>query len=102
MFVGKARIQPYRSGAPEMFFTQEDAYLTRKQQTRLESIGRGKYSSLLQTFVNYGHKRFTTLGPGKMTLKLRLGGFCLFGIRQIVTLTQKRGATFAVAASFML
>jgi hypothetical protein len=51
----------------------------RKHQTRLESLARDKHTSLLQKFVNYGQKRFITLGPGStvvehLTTKLKIEG----------------------------
>jgi hypothetical protein len=42
----------------------------RKHKTRLERLIREKRSSILRKFVNYGCKKFITLGPGLYVLKL--------------------------------
>ncbi len=62
LLVGKDRSLHY-SEALERCSTQEDSGLTCKQQTNLERHTRGKHSSLLKAYVNYGCKRFYILGP---------------------------------------
>jgi hypothetical protein len=44
--------------------------LIRKYSTRLEKLARNKHSSLLQTFVTYGHKKFHSIGPWSIKLYL--------------------------------
>ncbi len=39
--------------------------LNHKQQTKQEKIAKDKHSSLLQTFVNYGCKKFYNIGAWK-------------------------------------
>jgi len=63
MFVGEVRSLTFR-GAPERCFTQVGYGLTHKRWTRLERLARDKHSSLLQKYVNYGHKKFYNTGPG--------------------------------------
>ncbi len=62
MFVGKAR-GLFQSEAPESCFNWVSSGLTSKYYTRLESLARGKPSSLLRKSVNYGRKRFYSTGP---------------------------------------
>jgi hypothetical protein len=54
LFVDKAR-NLLQSGAPESCFTRLGSGFT---HTRLERPAGYKHSSFLQTFVNYGRKRF--------------------------------------------
>jgi hypothetical protein len=60
--VGKARSLPY-SGAPERFFNRVGSCFTNRHETRLERLAMDKHSSLLRTFVNYGHKKLYNIGP---------------------------------------
>jgi hypothetical protein len=46
-----------RVGSPERGFTRVGSSLSRKHQTRLERLGRDKYTSLFRKFVNYGRKK---------------------------------------------
>ncbi len=45
--------------------------LTYEYKTRLEKFARDKRFSLLRTFVNYVHKSFITLLPGKAVGRLK-------------------------------
>jgi hypothetical protein len=38
-------------------------YLTDKYWTRQETLAKDKHSNLLQTFANYGCKKFYSIGP---------------------------------------
>jgi len=58
--VGKALSLP-KSGESERCFVQVGSGLTRKHETKLDSLDRSKHSSLLRTFINYGRKSFKTL-----------------------------------------
>jgi hypothetical protein len=58
MVVGKARSLP-----PERCFTCLNSSLAYKQKTRLERLSRDKHSSFLRKFVNYGQKKFYSIGP---------------------------------------
>jgi len=40
-----------------------DSGVTHNHYTRLEKLARDKHSSLLRTFVNYGHKKFYNVEP---------------------------------------
>jgi hypothetical protein len=60
MFFGKSRGLP-KCGATERYFNWVSSSLTSKHQTRMVRLAGDKHSSLLQTFVNYGHK---SLGQG--------------------------------------
>ncbi len=62
MFAGKAGSLQL-SEAPESSYIPVGSSLTRKFQTRLESVDGGKHSSLLQTFVNYGRKKIYNIEP---------------------------------------
>jgi hypothetical protein len=62
MFVSKARGLPYR-GATEVCFTRVGFGLICKQYTFLEWLATHKDYNLVQTFVNYGRKRFYNIGP---------------------------------------
>jgi hypothetical protein len=64
IFVIKVRSLP-QSGAPERSFIHVGSDDTRKYWTRLERLARDKHSSLLQILINYGYKRFMTLGQVK-------------------------------------
>jgi hypothetical protein len=55
------------SGGPERCFTRLGSGLTYKHHTRLERLARDKHSSLLQKFVNYGHKKVYRIGPWYVT-----------------------------------
>jgi hypothetical protein len=61
MFVVKARSLPY-SGAPEKSFILVGSGLT-NNTIGWKGLLKDKHSSLLLTCVNYGRKRFITLGP---------------------------------------
>ena len=62
MFVGKARTYPIE--APFRCSTLRLAPgLALKQKPRLERLARGKHSSLLRKYVNYGRKKFYNIGP---------------------------------------
>ena len=62
MFVRKAGA--YASGVPEISSLYRKALgLIHKHLTRLEKLARDKRSSLLRTFVNYGHKKLYNVGP---------------------------------------
>ncbi len=50
-------------GAPEKCFTQVSSSLTHNYFTRLKKFSDDKHSSLLRTFVNYGRKKFCSIGP---------------------------------------
>jgi hypothetical protein len=56
MFLGKAMSLLY-SGAPERSFTCVGSSLTNKLLPRLDKLAMNKHSSLIQTFINYGHKK---------------------------------------------
>ncbi len=60
MFASKAGLP--ENGAPERSFTLVDSGLTWTHFTRLERLARVKHSSLSQTFVNYGLKKFYNVG----------------------------------------
>jgi len=61
MFVGKAiaclSTAPFRCSTLELA-----PGFTYKHKTRPGKLGRDKRSSLLQKFVNYGHKKFCSIG----------------------------------------
>ncbi len=61
MFVVKARSLP-QSGSSERSITRVGSGLTGKHQTRLENLARDKHSSLLRNFINYGRKKFYSIG----------------------------------------
>jgi hypothetical protein len=48
-------------GAQLRFFTWVGSGLTLKSLTWLERLARDKHSSLLQAFLNYGHKKFSNI-----------------------------------------
>jgi hypothetical protein len=48
-----------------MCFTQVGSGLTHKHKTRQEIITKDRYSSSLQTFVNYDRKKFHNIGPAR-------------------------------------
>ncbi len=50
-------------GAPERFFNRVGSCCTNRHQTKLERLAMYKHSSLLQTLVNYGRKKFYNIGP---------------------------------------
>jgi hypothetical protein len=51
---------------PERYFTRVGSSLAHKHQPWLEVLVMDKYSSLLQTFMNYNHKKsFLAFGPGE-------------------------------------
>jgi hypothetical protein len=58
MFVGKAGA--YSSEAP---FNCPTLGLTHKHLTKLETPAKNRYSSLLETFVNYSCKKFLNIPP---------------------------------------
>jgi hypothetical protein len=62
MFDSKAGTYP-RVETSRCFTLGYTPGLTQKLYIRLESSKRGKHSSLLQTFVNYGRKKFSKIGP---------------------------------------
>ncbi len=51
----------------------------RKPTARLERPARDKHSSILQTFINYGRKKFYNAGSGACTIKLFYGRIKLPG-----------------------
>ncbi len=64
-----------QSGARERFFILGQAPgLTHKHQNRLRRLVGEKHSSLLRTFVNYGHKKFCNIGP--CTINFYGSNFC--------------------------
>ncbi len=67
MFAGKA--EAYLSEVTLRCSTLgETPGFTHKHQTRLEKLARDKYTTLLQTFINYGQKSFITFGPGSQLM----------------------------------
>jgi hypothetical protein len=78
MFLDKTRGLP-QSVAPERCYTWVGSGLTRKHLTKLERLGRGKHSSLLQKSTNYGRKKFYSFGcglPAALVTNNRLGWKC--------------------------
>ncbi len=73
MFVGKAR-SVFKSVAPEKGFTQVSSCLTHNHYTNLEKLAKDKHSSLFQTFVKYGRKKFYKIGPWGLYYKTFYGG----------------------------
>ncbi len=70
MFFGKARGLP-KCGATERCFNWEGSSLTSKHQTRMVRLARGKHSSLLQAFVNNGHKSLSKDANVRKTFLIR-------------------------------
>ncbi len=55
--------------------------LTHKHQNRLERLGKDKHSSLVRKFVNYGRKKFYSIGPSDLCYKNFYGSnYCHFVI----------------------
>jgi hypothetical protein len=69
MLVGKAKSLPLR-GISLKCTTWVGSSLFRKHYAKMERLASDKHSSLLRTFVNYGHKKFYNIGPWKTLLKL--------------------------------
>ncbi len=74
MFVGKDRSLPM-SGTSERHFIHLCSSLISKHYTRLERLVMDKHSSLLWKSVNYGQKKFYSIGPwGHNVIKLFMAG----------------------------
>ncbi len=63
MFVGMARSLPQIGAHERCIITLVGSVLNHNNQTRLERPARDQHSSLLRTFVNYGHKKFYNTEP---------------------------------------
>ncbi len=62
MFVGKVRSLPY-SIVYFSYSSQVGSSLTHKHKMNVEGLARDKHFSLLQTFLNYEHKKSYNVGP---------------------------------------
>jgi hypothetical protein len=69
MFAHKVRSLP-ESGVLKRCFTRVGSSLTHKHYIRLEKPIRDKHSSLLRTLLNYSRKKFITLCPAIIFIKL--------------------------------
>ncbi len=69
LFMGKARGLSY-IGVAEMYLLRVGAGLMCKHFVRLDKISCDKHSSLLQTIINYGRKKFYNIGPWNVARKV--------------------------------
>ncbi len=56
-------MEPTLEEAPFRWATQIGSCITRKHETALKSLVWDKYTSSLETLINYYHKKFQNIGP---------------------------------------
>ena len=57
--------------ASKRFVNRAGSCFTNKHETKVERLVRDKHSSLLRTFVNYGHKKFYNFGSRRRSRRIR-------------------------------